>query len=419
MKFNIKKLVKLLDADTATILADPKKYWDYKVQKGKNYLYIDRGANILGVAHLDTVADTVKPNDKKNKFEKTIVENVGVNDIIVTSIKLDDRLGVFLLMDVLPYLGLKYDILLTTDEEIGMSTASNFKTKKKYNWVFSMDRRDYGTAVLYQYGTPEITNALKSLDYKIETGSFSDISELDQLGCAGINFGCGYKYEHTNSCMMRTSWLSVVVNMFVDFYGWYNDVKFNYVYKPTSRYSTYSYGKYSDFSYWGSSATVKSTNSIAPTKKYEETTGEWKELLSDKYDDEIVEMVKEELSVQTIPVEIIPVNDSDYTYPPYYKNGIKITAYALEANGDWTAMGTDSDGNYYTLGVEDKIGQDTTNPYLQPQLSFEREEIDDIIDKHVSTMLKDDDDFDYYLKHDSRAKNPKSFLHPEDFDEPM
>lgn len=406
MKFNIKKLVRLLNADTKAILADPKKYWDYKVQRGEGFLYIDRGADILGVAHMDTVADFTVPNDKNKKIAKTIVENIGVNDIMVSSMKLDDRLGVFLLMDVLPYLGLKYDILLTTDEEIGLSTASNFKTKKKYNWVFSMDRRDYGTAVLYQYDTPEIRNALKSLDYTIETGSFSDISELNKLGCVGINFGCGYKYEHTDACMIRTSWLSVVVNMFVDFYRWYGDVKFNYVYTPASLYVR-RYGNS-----WYQDRTVKSTTESLYNRRYDPTAGEWRELLSDKYDDEVDRVTEVEVTPQSVAIEIIPVEDSNYTYPPYYKNGIKITAYAIELDGSWTPMGTDSDGDYYVLGAPE-----TNLPEAQSSLNFNpKEEVDIVIDKHVSNMIKDnDDEYDDYMKHDSRAKNPKDYLHPEDF----
>ena len=232
MKFNIDKLLKLLKADTNDILSNPNKYWNFKFQNGNQYLYVDRGAEILAVAHLDTVADGRSYGKKAEKFSQPYVTKAGYNDIEICSIALDDRLGVFMLMDVLPYLGLRYDILLTTDEEIGLSTAMYFNTRKEYNWIFEIDRRDYGTVVLYDFETKEARTALQSLDYKIEIGSFSDICHLEQLGCVGFNFGAGYKYEHTNSCYTRTSWMNVVVQMFVDFYKYYSDTYFPYVPKP-------------------------------------------------------------------------------------------------------------------------------------------------------------------------------------------
>lgn len=246
MKFNLKKLSTVLKADTKDLLNNPKKYWNFKFQKGKGYLYVDRGASILAVAHMDTVADPNSYYAGNSVFKNRVsVEQVGFDDYNITSIKLDDRLGVFMIMDVLPYLGLRYDILLTTDEEVGRSTAKYFSTKKKYNWMFEFDRRDFGTAVLYQYDDKKLRKALQSSFYSIENGSFSDISELDLLGCCGINFGAGYRDEHTDDCCTRTSWMNVVVNMFVDFYSAFKDNKFEYDYTVQGMgYNNYKYNPY-------------------------------------------------------------------------------------------------------------------------------------------------------------------------------
>lgn len=248
MKFNLNKLTKVLKADTQDLLNNPKKYWKFNFQKGKGYLYVDRGANILAVAHMDTVADFDRGSKRDRIGRKVNVEKIGFDDYEITSIKLDDRLGVFMIMDVLPYLGLRYDILLTTDEEIGASTAKYFRTDKKYDWIFELDRRDFGTAVLYQYEEMEIVQALRACSYKIESGSFSDIAALDFLGCSGVNFGVGYIDEHSEACYTRTSWMNVVVNMFVEFYNVYKNKRFEYVRKPSyankwqkfgGRYSSY------------------------------------------------------------------------------------------------------------------------------------------------------------------------------------
>jgi putative aminopeptidase FrvX len=100
--------------------------------KNDDYIYINNGADILGVAHCDTVFD-------RRKTENFYFEN----ENFVFSPKLDDRAGMFTLMFFLPkyYPDIKFDILFTTNEEKGASTAENFRTVKKYNWIFEFDRQ--------------------------------------------------------------------------------------------------------------------------------------------------------------------------------------------------------------------------------------------------------------------------------------
>ena len=82
---------------------------------GRANIVIDRGESVLGVAHLDHVQQAkhfrVEPREE---------------DLVVYNPRLDNRLGVYLLLDLLPELGLGFDVLLTMDEEIGESTASKF-----------------------------------------------------------------------------------------------------------------------------------------------------------------------------------------------------------------------------------------------------------------------------------------------------
>jgi len=117
------------------------------------------------------------------------------NETLIYSPQLDDRLGVYTILDLMPSLGVKMDALLTDDEEIGRSTASLFATDKQYNWIVEFDRRGTG-AVMYEYDFP-------CHDYfDIERGTFSDICELEHLGCQGINIGVAYHKEHTTRCHM-------------------------------------------------------------------------------------------------------------------------------------------------------------------------------------------------------------------------
>lgn len=151
---------------------------------GGNYVFRDHGERVLGVAHLDTVLPcTHFVHDEERVICPT----------------LDDRLGVHLLLDVLPLLGVRFDLLLTEGEEQGCSTARWFQPPKKYNWMFSFDRA--GTdVVLYQYDSPANRRLLHRAGFRVGVGSYSDIADLDFLGCAGFNFGCGYHRQHKPDC---------------------------------------------------------------------------------------------------------------------------------------------------------------------------------------------------------------------------
>jgi len=352
MKFNLEKLTKVLKADTQDLLNNPKKYWNFKFQKNRGYLYVDRGANILAVAHMDTVAD---PNNYyySNKdgsiFKNGVrIEKVGFDDYDITSIKLDDRLGVFMIMDVLPYLGLRYDILLTTGEEIGLSTAQYFTTKKNYNWIFEFDRRDYGTAVLYQYNGREVRDALMGCSYRIEIGSFSDVAELDYLGCAGINFGVGYLSEHTEGCYTRTSWMNVVVNMFVDFYNIFKDRKFEYIYTPKATIYNYGYKNKTNQSYTDNKNALKKGQKTGGRISYydsyyddydylddmdysqKKTPESWAyDPIDDKWRD-ITEELNDDTEIETIDGELVDddriQNPNAYLYPGDFDENIKSNA---------------------------------------------------------------------------------------------
>jgi acetylornithine deacetylase/succinyl-diaminopimelate desuccinylase-like protein len=78
------------------------------------YAFRDNGASVLAVAHLDTV---VRHQQRLCNF----VETAGGE--IVYSGALDDRLGAYVILDMLPKLGINVDVLLTVGEESGQSTT--------------------------------------------------------------------------------------------------------------------------------------------------------------------------------------------------------------------------------------------------------------------------------------------------------
>jgi len=186
------------------------------VNKTRYYAFQDNGSDVLAVAHLDTI----RPEWRKFRFNR--------KERKVYSPALDDRLGVFILTKILPSYGIMPDILLTTDEEIGASTALYFNPDKNYNWMFSFDRRG-DDVVMYDYHTEDLEDLLEENGFNVAMGSYSDICYLDHLGIAGFNFGTGYFDEHTKRCHAI---LDITINMVAKFIGFFENfmnTKFEYI----------------------------------------------------------------------------------------------------------------------------------------------------------------------------------------------
>jgi hypothetical protein len=154
------------------------------------YFFGDRGSDILFVAHLDTV---VHPKQRRCAFVDT------AGGPVVYSGALDDRLGAYIGLELLPSLGIQHDILLTVGEESGQSTAEFFDPKRHhdrdYNWMIEFDRG--GTdVVMYQYEDPETVELVSDCGARVEGGIFSDISYLEHLEIKGFNWGVGYQDYH-------------------------------------------------------------------------------------------------------------------------------------------------------------------------------------------------------------------------------
>ncbi len=173
-----------------------------------NYVFRDKGERVLGVAHLDTVLSCTRFTSDGDR---------------VFSPALDDRLGVYLLSDLLPLLGVKFDLLLTDGEERGCSTARWFVPPRRYNWMFSFDRA--GTdVVMYQCNTTVNRRLLHRAGFRVGVGSYSDIADLDFLGCAGVNFGCGYHRQHLLDCYADLSEANEMAAKFARFWTRHRNV---------------------------------------------------------------------------------------------------------------------------------------------------------------------------------------------------
>ena len=164
----------------------------YDPPGGKPYFFKDNGSDILAVFHADYV-DSVKPSH----FTPANLSH----DTIYFCPTLDDRAGAYVILHLLPELGINYDILITTGEESLESSAQYFTPPegKKYNWMFSFDRA--GTdVVMYQYFSHDCEKLLRRNAWMCGEGTYSDIRDLDSLKCKVSTFGVGYHDQHTMNC---------------------------------------------------------------------------------------------------------------------------------------------------------------------------------------------------------------------------
>ena len=183
------------------------------------YWYADNGADILFVAHLDTVMGGV---DAEGCPTSVIDTEDGP---FVASGALDDRLGAYVGLELLPALGCEFDYLFTVGEEMGMSTAASFTPPegKEYRWIIEFDRG--GTdVVLYQYEDDDLVGRVEATGARVEPGIFSDISYLEHLGLKAMNWGVGYRDYHGPR---SHAWLADTFRMvayFLDFYETHREV---------------------------------------------------------------------------------------------------------------------------------------------------------------------------------------------------
>lgn len=213
---------------------------EYRATKTGDLTFIDNGGTTLAVAHLDHYGPSI-PRVFKNVYGYYGVQCE----------QLDDRLGAWVLLDLLPqFTDIKYDILLTDSEETGNSTAQWFETQKKYNWIWEFDRAGMDV-VMYDYETDEAMTILENSGFEVGMGSFTDICYLEQLGCQGFNFGVGYHDQHTPKCFAMLRDVLYQVQKFRYFLENYCDTHFAWdaSMKPyygtgKSRYASYGYGKW-------------------------------------------------------------------------------------------------------------------------------------------------------------------------------
>ena len=189
------------------------------------YAFLDRGADVLAVAHLDSVYDPTPPMISGSRLSSSAVDN---------------RFGVYVILELLHRKGITADILFTTNEESCASTARFFTPPggRVYNWMVSFDRMGWDAA-LYQFHQRDDgawERALTRSGFRITRGTYADICDMSHIGCKGINVGIGY-CEHAHSL---SAWvdLDIAVDQLNRFKRFYDaNCRRKFVHDPKDEFS--------------------------------------------------------------------------------------------------------------------------------------------------------------------------------------
>lgn len=164
---------------------------DLDYLKPGQFEFHDNGADVLFVAHLDTVQDGVPKITKVNEKTREIFHPC-----------LDNRLGLLAIRALIPhFIKGPYDVLLTTGEESGKSTAREFARDHKeimgrYKVAISFDRGFETPALYSSLRDKKWREAIAALGFKPESGSFSDTTILADAGMRIVNLPCGMRDYH-------------------------------------------------------------------------------------------------------------------------------------------------------------------------------------------------------------------------------
>lgn len=220
----VRQLLRQRSAELRRVLAAPIENFEKlgvvtRSKYNSRTIYIDRGSKVLGVAHLDSV-QTFGGYWQNKQF--------------IAASTIDNRLGAWLMLYGLPALGIHIDVLLTEDEEMGMSTAGDYETDKEYNWAFSFDRTGDDVAC-YQYLDDNIINLMKPYGLHATHGTYSDVADLN-LGIKGFNFGCGMHSYHSANAYCRISELVTNISRFINWYRDHSETRFVHTISKAERW---------------------------------------------------------------------------------------------------------------------------------------------------------------------------------------
>ena len=185
------------------------KYGKENVIEDQSYLLAKGSIPIALVAHLDTVFKTPASEVFYDTRKNVLWSPQGLGA--------DDRAGVFSIIQIIKS-GLRPNIILTTDEEIGGIGASVLAAQGEcpfgeLKYLIQLDRRGTDDCVFYDCDNADFVKYVESFGFVEAWGSFSDISILaPEWKVAAVNLSVGYRDEHSMGEVLFVSDMFKTIN---------------------------------------------------------------------------------------------------------------------------------------------------------------------------------------------------------------
>lgn len=166
--------------------------------KSNMYIIAEGEIPVTLIAHLDTVSE-----DFYNTVPDMCLYDKDQDILhVVTGGTLDDRLGVYSIIEIISA-GYRPNIIFTLGEELGGIGAEElvqrFKKSPFSNYfMIELDRRGQKDSVYYTCGNKKFEEYINSFGFETAKGSFSDCLIIGETwDIAAVNLSCGYMLEHT------------------------------------------------------------------------------------------------------------------------------------------------------------------------------------------------------------------------------
>lgn len=175
-----------------------------QIRNKQAFIYVNNPeANVMLIAHLDTVFDT--PPFKELIF----YDPEAMCMWSPMGLGADDRAGIIMILDIIKH-GYRPSLLFTTDEEIGGRGSCAFVSSPIYGtapdnigYIIQLDRQGVDDAVFYDCDNRDFVDYIENVGFYETDGIFSDISIIcPYWEVAGVNLSVGYFQEHSKTEML-------------------------------------------------------------------------------------------------------------------------------------------------------------------------------------------------------------------------
>lgn len=191
----LKKIISLEEKELVYFITNFLYKHGYRhIEKTDMYLIAAGELPICLCAHYDTVFNRPPQNIFYDNQASVMWSPEGLGA--------DDRAGIFTILSLVEQ-GYKPHIIFTNLEEHGGVGANVLVTKhprcpfKDCAAIIELDRQGINDAVFYDCDNKNFTEKILSYGFKLEWGTFSDISIIaPQWGVAAVNLSIGYFNEH-------------------------------------------------------------------------------------------------------------------------------------------------------------------------------------------------------------------------------